>query len=58
MSMWTKLYRDTYYAYFASKHTQFAKNCKRISFFQGYIDPEKFYRFNEDIESDLQKKDL
>lgn len=51
-----KLYRDTYYAYFASKHTQFAKNCKRISFFQGYIDPEKFYRFNEDIESDLQKR--
>lgn len=51
-----KLYRDTYYAYFASKHTQYAKNCKRISFFQGYIEPEKFYRFDEDIENDLQKR--
>ena len=50
-----KLYRDTYYAYFASKHTQFAKNCKRLSFFQGYIKPEKFFEFDENTEEVLQK---
>ena len=50
-----KLYRDTYYAYFASKHTRFAKNCKRLAFFQGYIDPEKFYVFDENTEDILKK---
>lgn len=38
-----KVFRDSYYNYFSSKHLEIEKNCKRLSFFKMEIQPEKFY---------------
>ena len=48
-------YRDTYYAYFASKYTNFSKNCKRLAFFQGKVEEEKLFHYDSDTETYLQE---
>jgi hypothetical protein len=37
-----KVYRDTYYHYFASKHREYARDAIRISFFNKPIEPKHF----------------
>jgi len=37
-----KVYRDSYYTYFASKHNAYARDCIRVSFFAGEINHEEF----------------
>ena len=37
-----KVYRDSYYSYFASKHNAYARDCIRISFFSAEISHEQF----------------
>lgn len=51
-----KTYRDTYYAYFASKYTSFNKNCKRLAFFQGEVEPKKWFQYDSDTEKYLQER--
>lgn len=48
-----KVFRDSYYNYFSSKHFEIGKNCKRLSFFNREIQPEKFYNNYLD-DNDLQ----
>lgn len=38
-----KLYRDTYYIYYSSKHIEYSRNCQRISFFSGDFKLDDFY---------------
>lgn len=51
-----KIYRDTYYEYFASKHLIYEKNCKRLAFFIGEISAEKFYDYNLENTRFLQQQ--
>lgn len=37
-----RVYRDSYYSYFSSKHGNYKKDCIRVSFFEGSITPEQF----------------
>jgi Papain-like cysteine protease AvrRpt2 len=37
-----KVYRDSYYSYFASKHNAYARDCIRVSFFASEINHEEF----------------
>lgn len=37
-----RFYRDSYYTYFSSKHTSYARNCIRLSFFTQPITTEHF----------------
>lgn len=48
-----KVFRDSYYNYFSSKHLEIGRNCKRLSFFNVEIPPEKFYE-NYSENNDLQ----
>ena len=48
------LYRDTYYAYFSRKFSPFAKNCKRVAFFQGELTMDAFCCYHESAERRLQ----
>ena len=50
-----KIYRDTFYSYFAGKHYNYERNCKRLSVFQGDIDAEVFFKYDEKTECMLQK---
>lgn len=38
-----RVFRDSYYAYFSSKHFDVDRSCKRITFFEGEISDEHFY---------------
>ena len=38
-----KLYRDTYYLYYSSKHYEYSRNCRRLSFFDGDFQLKDFY---------------
>src|SRR5689334_22978093 len=51
-----RVYRDSYYKYFATKMTDYPRNCIRLSLFNGPVTPDEF-RENLVI-SDLQKKYL
>lgn len=51
-----KIYRDTFYTYFASKHILCEKNCKRLCFFKGVVDSKKFYSFDDETEEYLQRQ--
>lgn len=42
-----KLYRDTYYLYYSSKHSNYDRNCHRLSFFNGEISLTDFYDENK-----------
>jgi hypothetical protein len=48
-----KIYRDSYYTYFASKHNHYFKDCLRISFFSKEITNENFR--NEKLISELNE---
>ncbi|KIA96018.1 hypothetical protein OA88_21775 [Flavobacterium sp. JRM] len=48
-----KIYRDSYYTYFASKHNHYFKDCLRVSFFSEKITNENFR--NEELISELNK---
>lgn len=37
-----RVYRDSYYSYFASKYLNIPRNCNRLSLFKGIIEPEQF----------------
>lgn len=37
-----KVYRDSYYTYFSSKHNHYYRDCIRVSFFDNVIKPEDF----------------
>jgi hypothetical protein len=37
-----KVYRDSYYSYFSSKHNEYARDCIRVSFFADEIDHGQF----------------
>ncbi len=50
-----KAYRDTYYTYFASKFTQFGRDCKRLAFFQGELNPALFHQYDDGTEALLQE---
>lgn len=39
-----KVYRDSYYRYFSSKHYSLSRNCSRIAFFEGDVDYNDFYQ--------------
>lgn len=43
-------YRDSYYSYFSQKYTQYERNCLRLAFFEGKVEPKQF----ADYEFDLQ----
>ena len=51
-----KSYRDTYYAHFARKFTGLERDCKRLAFFLGELDPALFYRYDQGSEAFLQDK--
>lgn len=38
-----KVYRDSFYRYFSSKHAETPRNCKRLAFFSGEVEYEDFY---------------
>jgi len=38
-----KVYRDSFYRYFSSKHAETLRNCKRLAFFSGDVEYEDFY---------------
>lgn len=48
-----RVYRDTFYSYFASKHHEYPKNCIRVSFFEMEI-KEKHFR-SDDFRKSLQE---
>lgn len=50
-----KVFRDSYYQYFASKHMLINRNCKRLSFFKGYIQGNIFYEQTQEVDSILQQ---
>lgn len=49
-----KLYRDSYYMYYASKHTEYHRDCIRVSVFNSEID-EKEFRDSQKTEALKQK---
>ncbi|MDI9256516.1 cysteine peptidase family C39 domain-containing protein [Flavobacterium sedimenticola] len=51
-----KIYRDSYYTYFASKHNHYYRDCLRVSFFSDEITNEHFR--NEELVSELNEKFL
>ena len=49
-----KVFRDSYYKYFSSKHLELGRTCKRLSFFYGIIEQDTFYNHgnaNEELQS-------
>lgn len=51
-----KVYRDSYYNYFSSKHLTYPRNSIRLSFFDGKIQKENFRR--KELVSELNEKYL
>lgn len=51
-----KIYRDSYYTYFASKHNHYYRDCLRVSYFTDEITNEHFR--NEELVSELNEKFL
>jgi len=51
-----KVYRDSYYNYFSSKHLTYPRNSIRLSFFDGKIEKENFRR--KELVSELNEKYL
>ena len=50
------LYRDTFYACFSRKFSVFPRDCKRLSFFQGELNPTDCYRYASETERLLQER--
>lgn len=50
------LYRDTFYACFSRKFSIFPRDCKRLSFFQGELNPTDFYQYAPETERLLQER--
>lgn len=48
-------FRDTYYMYFSNQHFQVKRYSRRISFFKGTYDVEKYFDMDEDIGKELKK---
>lgn len=48
-----KIYRDSYYTYFASKHNHYYRDCLRVSFFSKEITNDHFR--NEDLVTELNE---
>ncbi len=48
-----KLYRDTYYTYFSSKHFEISRNCERLTLFEGEFAYNDF--LNNDLFDSLQE---
>ena len=40
-----EMYRDIWYRYYAGRHIQYQRNCKRLSFFQGELSDGLFFRY-------------
>ncbi|MEI9806459.1 MAG: hypothetical protein WDO16_00540 [Bacteroidota bacterium] len=49
-----RVYRDSYYHYYSSKHASYLRDCIRISIFQGEIQSDDFRR--NDKRKDIQDK--
>ena len=50
-----RLYRDTYYAYFATKYHNTKRNCKRLFFFSGNLGLDTFFSYDDASENKLQE---
>lgn len=50
-----KVYRDSYYSYFASKYLEIPRNCRRLAFFQGRLEQKVFESFDAESERLLQE---
>lgn len=47
-----KQYRDSYYAYYSQKYSDYRRNCVRVAFFEGALNIQQFIsKPNEEIES-------
>lgn len=51
-----KVYRDSFYSYFSSKHYKYDRDCIRVSIFSETLDPQDF--FDVDKHLDIKKKYL
>lgn len=51
-----KIYRDTYYSYFSSKHFEIDRNCQRVTLFQGNLGYDDFLGEKEENIDLLQEK--
>lgn len=49
-----KFYRDSFYSYYSSKHSNYHRDCIRLSFFEGEISSEDFLNSEKHIE--IQQK--
>ena len=49
-----KVYRDSYYHYYSSKHAKYLRDCARISIFENEVQAENFR--NKGKKDDLQKR--
>src|SRR5882762_6619870 len=38
-----KVYRDSFYTYYSSKHTKYERDCVRLTFFDAAIDENSFF---------------
>lgn len=50
-----KVFRDSYYLFYAAKYSKIERNCKRLSFFKGQISEDIFYSKSDENNAKLQE---